>query len=307
MEGEKQYYSVPEAEQNPADFSFGSSYQQDLNHISNRKRRINSVLIAAGGIIAIGLGLFQIYYNISHPFDSLLGNGAAMDFATADQTSATADAALQNKDTDGDSLSDYDELNVYKTSPYIADSDSDGVNDNQEIKAGTDPNCPSGQICSGFSPTVGTSTASVPTFTTMPQAQTQTSLQVSASTIRQMLLAQGVSQSDLDGITDEELMTLYSESMQANPDLAAAVGQSAITTPQVPANTTVTGNVSPQTGNINLASFGVKSVDDLKNLSGAQVRQLMIEAGASQSMLSSVSDDQLKQIFLQKIEEQASQ
>ncbi|MCC2606749.1 imelysin family protein [Planctobacterium marinum] len=43
-------------------------------------------------------------------------------------------------DSDGDGLSDGDEINIYNTDPGNADSDGDGVNDGDEITAGTDPN-----------------------------------------------------------------------------------------------------------------------------------------------------------------------
>ena len=55
----------------------------------------------------------------------------------------------KTKDTDNDGLVDYDELYVYKTSPYLADSDSDGYDDKQEIYSGNNPNCPHGKTC-GF-------------------------------------------------------------------------------------------------------------------------------------------------------------
>ena len=56
------------------------------------------------------------------------------------------DERLRSQDTDEDGLSDWDELNVYITSPYLADSDSDGIKDGEEISAGTDPNCPTGAV-----------------------------------------------------------------------------------------------------------------------------------------------------------------
>ena len=45
-------------------------------------------------------------------------------------------------DTDGDELTDGDEVNTHKTSPILSDSDNDGFLDNQEIADGTDPNDP---------------------------------------------------------------------------------------------------------------------------------------------------------------------
>lgn len=41
-------------------------------------------------------------------------------------------------DTDGDGLSDYDEVKVHKTDPFKRDTDSDGLTDREEIDLGTD-------------------------------------------------------------------------------------------------------------------------------------------------------------------------
>ncbi len=43
------------------------------------------------------------------------------------------------QDTDGDGLNDYDEIFTYKTNPNAADSDNDGLNDGEEIARKTDP------------------------------------------------------------------------------------------------------------------------------------------------------------------------
>lgn len=42
-------------------------------------------------------------------------------------------------DTDGDGISDYDEINTYHTDPLEIDSDNDGMSDGEEIQAGTSP------------------------------------------------------------------------------------------------------------------------------------------------------------------------
>jgi hypothetical protein len=42
-------------------------------------------------------------------------------------------------DTDGDGITDDDEMNVYGTDPYNADTDMDGISDSQEISSGADP------------------------------------------------------------------------------------------------------------------------------------------------------------------------
>lgn len=45
-----------------------------------------------------------------------------------------------SKDSDSDLISDWDEINIYKTNPINNDTDGDGVIDGLEIELGTDPN-----------------------------------------------------------------------------------------------------------------------------------------------------------------------
>jgi hypothetical protein len=49
-------------------------------------------------------------------------------------------------DTDGDGLSDGQEVTQYKTDPRQADTDGDGVNDGAEVRQGTDPNALSSHL-----------------------------------------------------------------------------------------------------------------------------------------------------------------
>lgn len=43
-------------------------------------------------------------------------------------------------DTDGDGISDYDEINIYRTDPFESDTDGDSVGDGAELLARTNPN-----------------------------------------------------------------------------------------------------------------------------------------------------------------------
>jgi len=107
--------------------------------------------------------------------------------------------ALQNQDTDLDGLTDYDELYVYKTSPYLSDSDSDGYSDAQEIKNNENPNCPVGQTCG----------------LTAPAQETVQENALSAAEIRQMLLEKGmIKEENLAEIDDATLMDLYQQSLE---------------------------------------------------------------------------------------------
>lgn len=88
--------------------------------------------------------------NITSPFR--VSTATLTSARDAIQKINASDSALEAerqraKDTDRDGLNDYAELNTYKTSPYLADTDSDGIADAIEIAQGSDPNCPAGQNC----------------------------------------------------------------------------------------------------------------------------------------------------------------
>ncbi|MDX1585583.1 MAG: OmpA family protein [Balneolaceae bacterium] len=59
---------------------------------------------------------------------------------TIEYLRSLSDEELRNRDSDGDEVSDYDELYVYETDPLSPDTDEDGLNDYDEIfEYGTDP------------------------------------------------------------------------------------------------------------------------------------------------------------------------
>lgn len=112
-------------------------------HHYTREQKISFTLLLVFGILVIGLAVLQMRNTIYGPFVMHLDfqdpNTAAL--FENDQVK------LQSLDTDQDGLNDYEELQFYTTSPYLPDSDSDGISDKQEITAGTDPLCPEGQKC----------------------------------------------------------------------------------------------------------------------------------------------------------------
>lgn len=82
------------------------------------------------------------------------------DVVSADNPDLKIAEEQKKKDSDHDGISDYDELYVYKTSPYLIDSDSDGIDDKTEVFGGTDPNCPKGKDCGSGAETANTAPTS---------------------------------------------------------------------------------------------------------------------------------------------------
>lgn len=149
------------------------------------------------------------------------------EFLTSDERESREMEEAKTKDTDLDGLVDYDELYVYKTSPYIADSDSDGFGDKEEVYSGNNPNCPTGQNCgliAGSAEAVGETSgadafieglgeeqlldAGDVTFESEEDIQTFFQ-QATLDQIRAALLEAGMSQEELDLIDDETLTAFF--------------------------------------------------------------------------------------------------
>lgn len=266
--------------------SFDSIPYQDV-YVDKRSTRekITIGVILVVGFVAVIFGSNKLMNLAQEPLINFAKLGVGSADAGLAQNELSAVFELQNKDTDGDDLTDYAEIYIYKSSPYLEDSDSDTYGDKQEVDSGDDPNCPGTESCWRSDDLANQANIS------LASAQDLIAGKSNPSTIRNFLLQKGFPQDTLDSITDEQLMSVYQQALAGQEfDFSALSGSQLVTS-------TTTGSKT----NLSLSSLA-----DLENLTGAQIRELMIKEGAPADLLSQISDEELKQVFLDKLKSQTT-
>jgi hypothetical protein len=172
------------------------------------------------GIAGALLGFLSFGANIRRPIDAQIARDAN-GYQTPAQKEAVEAAAQRTRDTDQDGLTDYDELYVYRTSPYIKDTDSDGFDDKTEVESGNDPNCPVGKACSAPStaPETVVPAESAPTPVSAQAAPTtedllQTAASLTPDQIRALLKQAGVPESNYSQLDDATLRKMFIDTVQ---------------------------------------------------------------------------------------------
>lgn len=185
-----------------------------------------AVLVFVFGIINIQKGIYSPFSQKTSVKDKDSGHGLEK-FCPGGNCSDLSDADLKNKDTDGDGLSDYDELNFYKTSPYLEDSDSDGFSDKEEIDNNKNPNCPAGRDCDndvlfnedaqlvnpGTANNIDLEELNAQIMPSKAQISDLGSEEMSVDDLRKLLIEAGMGKALLDQISDKDLMESFSEAL----------------------------------------------------------------------------------------------
>ena len=178
------------------------------------EQKFSVSLFVVFGLVALILSIVQVRRSLIYPFTSSVDDLVAVQnmFGPTDEE---LEEEARRTDDDGDGISNWNEEQVFHTSPYLADTDSDGIADNTEIARGSDPNCPEGEDCayslttnasasdgfSGVSQGIGGGSGVMPL---VPER--------SPEAIRTFLRAQGVSDADIANYSDEMLLEAYDQS-----------------------------------------------------------------------------------------------
>jgi hypothetical protein len=238
-------------------------------------------------LVVLGIGTLWLgFSNINSKIKGTVGdNNSKGDNLNEEKLTSEAIIKLKNTDTDKDELSDYDELNVYHTSIYLADSDSDGFSDKEEVASGHDPNCPKGKNCSIVSGDdnpefnkieetllndyLGSGNGSMDTQAAI-DAERIFSGKATIEEVKALLVTQGMSRAELDKIPNQEIMKMYEDMLKNS------------------------GYVGSSTGD-------QSSLDAERILSGqataGEVRDLLITQGMSGAELDQVSDQEIMKMY----------
>src|SRR6056297_300163 len=118
----------------------------DQDNKLNFKQKAGVVGLILLTIFVVVGWMLNLNQSIKRPISSDGNNNNAVESGST-CSGGNCGAVNSSKDSDGDGLSDREEINTYNTSPYLEDTDSDGINDREEIEQGSDPNCPQGDNC----------------------------------------------------------------------------------------------------------------------------------------------------------------
>ena len=190
--------------------------EQDREGLS-KEQKIGVILLSVFSVFAIGLGILQIRNTMYAPF------ALSKKIPPLVRDDINSNEALMYRDTDKDGLNDFDELYVYTTSPYLADTDSDGLADKAEVDKGTDPLCTEGQSCAQVSINEDILPGSAPlpsaTSTLGPAPASPEDLERVLSNpaeIRKLLISSGLDKEIVDATSDADLMKMVQDILSAS-------------------------------------------------------------------------------------------
>jgi hypothetical protein len=195
----------------------------------SKGQKIAAGVLGIAGLLVLTVWLAQFNKNIQFSNNDLNLPSAC----PGGVCPSSQNESLKEMDTDGDGLSDWDELYIYFTSPYLEDSDSDGISDYDEVMRGTDPNCPEGRTCGAENFLLDGEAVLEESLLDSMLADGITETEISgveekdlavyqkllsgdltAKELREILTLGGMDAKLLEQLSDEQLMSSYKETMK---------------------------------------------------------------------------------------------
>ena len=229
----------------------------------NKSKILPLFFLSVLGLFVLVLGFVQIRGAIYGPFEGFKKSNTKKELVlTQEEILSILSEQAKQEDTDGDGLSDYDEVYFYQTSPYIQDSDSDAFSDQEEVDAGSDP------LDSDSTPYRQTKVKEKDNLLEDSWPEIPKNEQFSSEDIRNFLIQAGIAEEIVDNIDDNELKKLYNDTKEET-------------------------GIDPQ--NLELSSSPSPEVDI------SLLRQSLIDEGVDVLMLEQIDDEALRSMFLENL------
>lgn len=187
----------------------------------SREQKAGFGFVIVCGLLALVFGGQYLWTHMASPF---VISYTGPRFVTGSEAELAQLAEQKKLDTDTDTINDYDELYIYKTSPYLADTDSDGLTDEVEVMAGEDPNCIKGKVCAPIDneDVLPESNSASLDAQAADLAAKQAALEqafndlssLPVADVRGMLIDSGADAERVEALTDDQVLELYQSVLQ---------------------------------------------------------------------------------------------
>ncbi len=174
------------------------------------EQKTGFVLLLVFAVMGLTLGVLQIRNTMLAPF----ALNSKIPASLKDQVNDVD--ALRYRDTDGDGLSDFDELYTYGTSPYLYDTFGYGMSDKEVVAKGLARCANAGKNCSDAGTPLGpTTTIAFPSSAeNIPKNINQ--IVSDPAQIRELLVQSGMKKEILNKLTDQELLSMVAQLMASS-------------------------------------------------------------------------------------------
>ncbi|MFH1711748.1 MAG: hypothetical protein ABH846_00730 [Patescibacteria group bacterium] len=256
----------------------------------NKDQKAGFALIIGISSLAIILGVFYVGNHLASP---LIIDYSGPLVKTDSQIREEEIAKQRVSDADEDTLTDFDELYVFKTSPYLADTDGDGIDDGVEVANQTDPTCPQGSDCTNLASFGDADSGIADALIDNVERSAATANEVQSlltgltgPDIRTLLLQSGATEADLADLTDEELYIIYNQTL-AEMQESGEYDQLLLGTTETTASGTVT--------------VSEEELAALQNMTPTEIRGLLLEYGADAAVIDQLSDEEVTKVFFDSL------